>query len=260
MTPGRRDDHGAARAGVRQRRRHGDRRALPGRALQPAAARARRPADLRDLLRRRPDGRGLARRRRRSPATSGSARSSTSTTTTTSRSTARRRSPSRPRTRARASRRTAGTSSTSTTPRTWTRIAAALAGGARGAERPSLIVLRSHIAYPAPHAQDTAKAHGSPLGEAEVRATKERLGWDPDAHVPRARRGARAHGRRRRAGRRAASASGTSASRRGRRPSPRLREDWDADHLGRAAHRLARRAARGSRRARRSPRATPGRR
>lgn len=46
--------------------------------------------------------------------------------------------------------------------------------------RPSLIVARSHIAYPAPKAQDTAKAHGSPLGEDEVRATKEVLGWDPD--------------------------------------------------------------------------------
>jgi transketolase len=48
-------------------------------------------------------------------------------------------------------------------------------------ERPSLIVVRSHIAYGAPHAVDTAKAHGAPLGEAEVRATKEALGWDPDA-------------------------------------------------------------------------------
>ena len=47
-------------------------------------------------------------------------------------------------------------------------------------ERPSLIVAHTHIAYPAPHAIDTAKAHGSPLGEAEVRATKEVLGWDPD--------------------------------------------------------------------------------
>jgi len=47
--------------------------------------------------------------------------------------------------------------------------------------RPSLIIIRSHIAYGAPHAVDTAKAHGSPLGEAEVRATKEALGWDPDA-------------------------------------------------------------------------------
>ncbi|HWO80781.1 transketolase [Gaiella sp.] len=47
-------------------------------------------------------------------------------------------------------------------------------------ERPSLIVLRSHIAYPAPNAIDTAKAHGSPLGEDEVRLTKEVLGFDPD--------------------------------------------------------------------------------
>jgi transketolase len=47
-------------------------------------------------------------------------------------------------------------------------------------ERPSLVVLRSHIAYPAPNAMDTAKAHGSPLGEDEVRRTKEVLGWDPD--------------------------------------------------------------------------------
>jgi transketolase len=48
-------------------------------------------------------------------------------------------------------------------------------------ERPSIIVIRSHIAFGAPHAVDTAKAHGSPLGEDEVRATKEALGWDPDA-------------------------------------------------------------------------------
>jgi transketolase len=46
--------------------------------------------------------------------------------------------------------------------------------------RPSLIVIRSHIAFGAPDAVDTAKAHGSPLGEDEVRATKEALGWDPD--------------------------------------------------------------------------------
>jgi transketolase len=46
--------------------------------------------------------------------------------------------------------------------------------------RPSLIVIRSHIAFGAPDAVDTAKAHGSPLGEDEVRATKEVLGWDPD--------------------------------------------------------------------------------
>jgi transketolase len=48
-------------------------------------------------------------------------------------------------------------------------------------ERPSLIILRSHIAYGAPHAQDTAKAHGSPLGEEEIRATKDFYGWPRDA-------------------------------------------------------------------------------
>jgi transketolase len=46
--------------------------------------------------------------------------------------------------------------------------------------RPSFIAIRSHIAYPAPHAVDTAKAHGSALGEDEVRATKEIMGFDPD--------------------------------------------------------------------------------
>jgi transketolase len=46
--------------------------------------------------------------------------------------------------------------------------------------RPSFIAIRSHIAYPAPNATDTAKAHGAPLGEEEVRATKRVLGFDPD--------------------------------------------------------------------------------
>ncbi len=57
----------------------------------------------------------------------------------------------------------------------------ALAAAKAEEARPSLIVLRSHIAYPAPHAIDTAKAHGAPLGEAEIRATKEIMGFDPDA-------------------------------------------------------------------------------
>ncbi|MGH3002581.1 MAG: transketolase [Gaiellaceae bacterium] len=48
--------------------------------------------------------------------------------------------------------------------------------------RPSMIVVRSHIAYGAPDAVDTAKAHGSPLGEQEVAATKRALGWDPAKH------------------------------------------------------------------------------
>ena len=48
-------------------------------------------------------------------------------------------------------------------------------------ERPSLIIVRSHIAYGAPHAHDTAKAHGSPLGEEEIRATKDFYGWPREA-------------------------------------------------------------------------------
>jgi transketolase len=52
-------------------------------------------------------------------------------------------------------------------------------GAARAeAERPSFVSIRSHIAYPAPNAVDTAAAHGAPLGEAEVRATKVAMGWD----------------------------------------------------------------------------------
>ena len=58
----------------------------------------------------------------------------------------------------------------------------AIANAQAETERPSLIVIRSHIAFGAPRAVDTAKSHGSPLGEDEVRATKEALGWDPEAH------------------------------------------------------------------------------
>jgi transketolase len=49
-------------------------------------------------------------------------------------------------------------------------------------DKPSLIIVRTHIAQGAPHKQDTAGAHGSPLGEDEVRATKEAYGWPPDEH------------------------------------------------------------------------------
>jgi transketolase len=49
------------------------------------------------------------------------------------------------------------------------------------AERPSLIICRTHIAYGSPNKQGTAEAHGAPLGEEEVRRTKEQYGWPPDA-------------------------------------------------------------------------------
>jgi len=47
-------------------------------------------------------------------------------------------------------------------------------------DRPSLLILRSHIGYPSPKYTDTAFAHGSPLGADEVRATKAILGLPPD--------------------------------------------------------------------------------
>jgi transketolase len=50
--------------------------------------------------------------------------------------------------------------------------------------KPSLISLRTIIAWPAPHAQNTGAAHGAALGEAEVAATKEVLGFDPAVSFP----------------------------------------------------------------------------
>jgi transketolase len=61
-------------------------------------------------------------------------------------------------------------------------LEAALVAAREEVERPSFIAIRSHIAYPAPHAVDTAKAHGSALGEQEVAATKRVMGFDPDQH------------------------------------------------------------------------------
>jgi len=45
------------------------------------------------------------------------------------------------------------------------------------ADRPSLVILPSHIGFGSPNKQDSASAHGSPLGEAEIKLTKEALGW-----------------------------------------------------------------------------------
>jgi transketolase len=48
-------------------------------------------------------------------------------------------------------------------------------------DRPSLVIVQSHIGYGSPK-QDSTKAHGSPLGEEEIRETKKFYGWDPDKH------------------------------------------------------------------------------
>lgn len=60
-------------------------------------------------------------------------------------------------------------------------LTAALSAAREEPERPSFIAIRSHIAYPAPNAVDTAAAHGSPLGEEEVRAAKVAMDFqDPE--------------------------------------------------------------------------------
>jgi len=59
-------------------------------------------------------------------------------------------------------------------------IAAAIAAAQVTLDRPSLIICHSHIAYGSPNKQDTADAHGSPLGADEIRLTKAALGLPPD--------------------------------------------------------------------------------
>ncbi|MFQ5878305.1 MAG: transketolase [Acidobacteriota bacterium] len=63
----------------------------------------------------------------------------------------------------------------------------ALDAASSEAERPGLIVARTHIAHGSPNKHDTAAAHGAPLGPEEARATKRNLGWpeEPAFHVPR---------------------------------------------------------------------------
>ncbi|MCX8036804.1 MAG: transketolase [Candidatus Sumerlaeia bacterium] len=61
------------------------------------------------------------------------------------------------------------------------RLSAALDAARRETERPSLIIVRSHIAYGSPNRQDTKEAHGEPLGEEECRLTKRAYGWPEDA-------------------------------------------------------------------------------
>ena len=48
-------------------------------------------------------------------------------------------------------------------------------------DRPTLIIVESHIAFGSPHKQDTNSAHGEPLGEEEIRLTKRNYGWPVDA-------------------------------------------------------------------------------
>lgn len=61
-------------------------------------------------------------------------------------------------------------------------VAAAMAAAGATTDRPTLIAVRSHIAWGAPAKQGTADAHGAPLGEDEVRAAKRAYGWPEEQH------------------------------------------------------------------------------
>jgi len=61
------------------------------------------------------------------------------------------------------------------------RLADALTMAKAVTDRPSLIIVESHIGYGAPHKQDTSGVHGEPLGPEEVKLTKRNYGWPEDA-------------------------------------------------------------------------------
>ena len=61
---------------------------------------------------------------------------------------------------------------------------AALQASRERTDKPTMILLRTIIAWPAPEAQDTGASHGSALGADEVAATKKLLGFDPEQHFP----------------------------------------------------------------------------
>lgn len=65
-------------------------------------------------------------------------------------------------------------------------VAAALAEARAEKDRPSLLLMHTHIGYGSPDKQDSFHAHGSPLGEEEVAKTKKALGWpeSPDFYLP----------------------------------------------------------------------------
>lgn len=65
-------------------------------------------------------------------------------------------------------------------------IESAIEAAQAESERPSLIVASTHIGFPSPNKQDKSSAHGAPLGEEEVRLTKQAMGWPPDQqfHIP----------------------------------------------------------------------------
>ena len=191
---GSRDDDRPARPGLRERRRLRDRRPLPRRALQPAPPRDRRPPRLRDLLGRRPDG-GRPDEAASIAGHLGLGRlvyfyddnhitiDGTTALSFTTEDKGKRFEAYGWHVQSVADSEDLG----------------ALERATRAAEAeddaPSLIVVRSHIAYGAPHAIDTAKSHGAPLGEDEVARGQGGARARSGQALRRAGRGVRAHGR-----------------------------------------------------------------
>ena len=68
----------------------------------------------------------------------------------------------------------------------WQRLNARCVWRQTEKERPSLILVHTHLGYGSPNKQDTFEAHGSPLGDKEVKLTKQALGWplDPTFYIP----------------------------------------------------------------------------
>ena len=244
--PGRRDDDRPARPGRRQRRRHGDGRPPRARPVRPRHRRGREPVRPHDLvlrLRRRPRGGRQRRGVARSPAPSSSATWSSSTTTTTS-----------------PSRTTPNVAFTEDVGKRYeaygwhvaarrhdgedlAAVDAALAA-AQGRDRPAVVhrAAHDHRLAGAEQAEHRQAAHGSALGEDEVAATKEILGFDPEQDLRRRRRGHRAHpqGRRPRPGGARRLAAGASTPGQQRNPDgaallDRLVDPHAARGLGRRA-------------------------
>ena len=65
-------------------------------------------------------------------------------------------------------------------------LSAAIAAAREETQRPSFIAVRTHIGYGSPHKQDTAGAHGEPLGAEELKLTKQNLNWpaEPAFYLP----------------------------------------------------------------------------
>ena len=144
-----------------------------------------------------------------------------------------------PRTSRRASSATAGTCCASATRTTSSASSTRSTCSGRRRTGPTLIIVDSHIGYGSPHKQDTAAAHGEPLGDDEIRLTKRAYGWPEDAKflVP---DGVREHfaAGHRRARRGGAPASGPRSSPAYRAKYPGARRRARPDAAARAARRL----------------------